>query len=274
MHRGYIKLWRKIQDSSLWKAKRVFSKAEAWIDILMEMRHSDKTDEVLIGNKMITCKQYQCIKSLDTWAERWGWTDKYAVRRFLILLSDMGKIKTENVIKTTRITVLNAGIYNNSCNASATDLQQTCNASATDLQPDKNVKNEKNVKKEKNKRVLFQKPSVHDIEEYCKNKNLQYVNAQKFIDYYESNGWMVGKNKMKSWPHAVSGWNTREMEKRGITTGPTNGDDEAEIKKLLPLYKGRHQSGETLKDWELEFINKHYSHLTTEWDQEKQNQLF
>ncbi len=33
--------------------------------------------------------------------------------------------------------------------------------------------------------------------------------AKRFFDYYESVGWVVGKNKMKSWRHAVSGWIAR-----------------------------------------------------------------
>ena len=33
--------------------------------------------------------------------------------------------------------------------------------------------------------------------------------ARRFCDYYDSNGWMVGKNKMKNWRSAVSGWVSR-----------------------------------------------------------------
>lgn len=34
--------------------------------------------------------------------------------------------------------------------------------------------------------------------------------AQKFINYYSSNGWMVGKNKMKNWRGAAAGWISRK----------------------------------------------------------------
>lgn len=36
------------------------------------------------------------------------------------------------------------------------------------------------------------------------------VNAQQFFSYYESNGWKIGRNAMKSWRAAVQNWNTRE----------------------------------------------------------------
>jgi uncharacterized protein YdaU (DUF1376 family) len=32
------------------------------------------------------------------------------------------------------------------------------------------------------------------------------IEAEKFVNYYESNGWKVGKNPMKSWTHAVNNW--------------------------------------------------------------------
>jgi len=58
----------------------------------------------------------------------------------------------------------------------------------------------------------FNKPTIEDIKLEMMNKwderNASYQ-ANRFYDYYESNGWFVGKNKMKSWRHAVSGWMAR-----------------------------------------------------------------
>jgi hypothetical protein len=58
----------------------------------------------------------------------------------------------------------------------------------------------------------FVKPTIEDIKTEMMNKwdekNATYQ-ANRFYDYYESNGWFVGKNKMKSWRHAVSGWMAR-----------------------------------------------------------------
>ena len=58
----------------------------------------------------------------------------------------------------------------------------------------------------------FNKPSVEEIKEEMLNKLDEFnatIQANKFFDYYESVGWNVGKNKMKSWRHAVSGWISR-----------------------------------------------------------------
>lgn len=48
-------------------------------------------------------------------------------------------------------------------------------------------------------------PKIEDIEAYCKERN-NSINPQQFYDFYESKGWMVGKNKMKDWKASVRTW--------------------------------------------------------------------
>lgn len=81
---------------------------------------------------------------------------------------------------------------------------------------DNNTKKEKdvtNVTSEK-KRQIFKPPSVEQVEEYCLERN-NGIDAQSFVDFYGSKGWMIGKNKMKDWKAAVRTWErsrTREKE--------------------------------------------------------------
>lgn len=51
----------------------------------------------------------------------------------------------------------------------------------------------------------FVKPTVEEIKEYAKKINAN-INAEKFFYHYEARGWMMGKNKMKSWKAAVRTW--------------------------------------------------------------------
>ena len=51
----------------------------------------------------------------------------------------------------------------------------------------------------------FVKPTIQEITDYCRERNNR-VDAQKFFNYYESNGWKVGKNPMKDWKAAVRTW--------------------------------------------------------------------
>ena len=50
---------------------------------------------------------------------------------------------------------------------------------------------------------------VHD--EIVQKKYI--VDAVTFWNYYESNGWRVGKNQMKSWKAALARWNSEELKK-------------------------------------------------------------
>lgn len=51
----------------------------------------------------------------------------------------------------------------------------------------------------------FTPPSVDDVSEYCAARG-NGVDAQRFCDFYEAKGWMVGKNKMKDWKASVRTW--------------------------------------------------------------------
>lgn len=57
----------------------------------------------------------------------------------------------------------------------------------------------------KPKRATFKKPTVDEVRAYCQERN-NNVDPERFVDYYESNGWKVGRNAMKSWQAAVRTW--------------------------------------------------------------------
>jgi hypothetical protein len=62
----------------------------------------------------------------------------------------------------------------------------------------------------------FKKPTVDEVEAYCTERDNR-VDSLKFFDFYESNGWKVGKNPMKDWKAAVRNWekNSYETAKKG-----------------------------------------------------------
>lgn len=68
------------------------------------------------------------------------------------------------------------------------------------------------VRGEKAKRFI--PPSVEEVEQYCIERS-NNIDAQSFIDFYESKGWMIGKNKMKDWKAAVRTWErSRKQENK------------------------------------------------------------
>lgn len=59
----------------------------------------------------------------------------------------------------------------------------------------------------------FTPPSLADIIDYTQD----VVLAKRFYTFYESNGWKVGKNSMKSWRAAADQWRARENNNKNTT---------------------------------------------------------
>jgi len=65
----------------------------------------------------------------------------------------------------------------------------------------------------KRKRKVFIKPTIEDIK-----KEFPTFNAESFLNYYESNGWMVGKNKMANWNATVKNWIAKDYNQHTQVT--------------------------------------------------------
>lgn len=58
----------------------------------------------------------------------------------------------------------------------------------------------------------MQRPTVWEVEYFCRTQGLTLVDAQRFVDYYEANGWKVGRNPMRSWQATARNWQRRELQ--------------------------------------------------------------
>lgn len=74
------------------------------------------------------------------------------------------------------------------------------------------------------KEKRFAPPTLENVSGYCREMGYTNVDAARFIDFYTSNGWMVGKNRMKDWKAAVRNWDRREKN-------PQRQDGAAEVAK-------------------------------------------
>jgi len=140
---GWIKIHRSITNHWLYTEKRVFSKFEAWNDILLTVNFTDA--KTIIKGNLYEVKRGQSILSLDSWSKRWNW-DKSKVRRFLnaLQLDDMVVIKSDSV--TTQLTVCNYDSYQGERNADETQMKRKRNADETQTTPIEERKKEKNEK--------------------------------------------------------------------------------------------------------------------------------
>jgi hypothetical protein len=190
---GWIKIHRSITDHWLYCEKRVFSKLEAWYDLLLNVNYCDS--KTIIKGKLYEVKRGQSIMSLESWAKRWNW-DKSKVRRFLNMLQNdsMIELVCDNI--TTQITICNYDSYQADRNADETQMKHKRNTDETQMKP---IKESKEIKK------VFIRPSIEEINAFCLENNLK-LDSQSFLDYYDSNGWKVGKNNMKDWKATVRRW--------------------------------------------------------------------
>ena len=63
------------------------------------------------------------------------------------------------------------------------------------------------------KKEGFPRPSVEEVRAYCIERG-NNVDPEQFVAFYDSNGWKVGKNPMRSWKSAVITWEKREREEK------------------------------------------------------------
>lgn len=127
-------------------------------------------------------------------------------------------------------------IFNNLKRPLSVSKNKSKNASKTNQTKIKNKSNENQMQNEKgssatksmsmsNKSMsnIFIKPSLEEVNKYCKERN-NGINAQSFIDFYESKGWMIGKNKMKDWKAAIRTWEKNSNSRQEIGPAWLNQD--------------------------------------------------
>lgn len=69
------------------------------------------------------------------------------------------------------------------------------------------------------KRKRFIPPTLDEVKAYCQERG-NNVDPERFMAYYESNGWMVGRNKMKDWKAAVRSWERSCKSTRSASSNP------------------------------------------------------
>jgi uncharacterized protein YdaU (DUF1376 family) len=111
----------------------------------------------------------------------------------------------------------------------ASAIQPELNQTSTEVQPDTQPDGQPEsnspspspspiikIQADKPPRVRFQKPTAEELTAEAIKIGLPLPEVDKFLNYYESNGWKVGKNPMKSWPAAMKGWLSRLGEASGL----------------------------------------------------------
>ena len=136
------------------------------------------------------------------------------VRTSISHLKSTGELTDLRCGNCRLITVVKWNEYqggNRPSNRQSTDNQQTSNRPLTADKEYKELKNKRNI----NINNIIP-PTLDMVREYCQERN-NSVDPESFVSFYESKGWMIGKNKMKDWQSAVRTWerSRKENQKQG-----------------------------------------------------------
>ena len=209
---GWIKLNRQITEHWLWKEKP-FTYGTAWVDLLLLANWEDK--KIPYKGKIVVCKRGDVNLSFLELSKRWGW-GRWKVKNFIDLLVNDEMVVVNATTHRTTITIVNYDKYQI---LPTTDYTTNHTTNHTTNQQQANITNkdnkDKNVKNKESRN--FVPPTLNEVKEFCESRN-NGIDAQHFIDFYESKGWMIGRNKMKNWQAAVRTWERRNKE-RGNADG-------------------------------------------------------
>lgn len=90
------------------------------------------------------------------------------------------------------------------------------------------------------KTARFHPPDMAEVKAYFAEKGGTNAQAERFFTYYESNGWRVGKNPMKKWKAAASGWISRDRDQAsGYNRKPTETVDDQLARVLAKMDRER-----------------------------------
>lgn len=117
---------------------------------------------------------------------------------------------------------------NNVAPHDASAMQVECSSSSSSTAVVKENFPTESKRKSQKKSQQFKKPTREQLCEYAQQRNFQHFDPDDFLDYYESNGWKVGRNAMKSWPHAASKWERENAKRTATRKQPTQSRSRAE----------------------------------------------
>lgn len=216
-------MWVKLHTKLLnWEWYSDINVTRLFIHLLLKANWKDRRF------KNIKVQRGSLITGRKKLAEETGLTERQ-VRTALEKLKMSNNIAIKTTTKYSIITIQNYNLYQEN------DQQNVRSATTiTDITEYTEIKKEKINKKEKK----FKKPTLEEVKNYISEKELN-IQAESFIDYYEGNGWKVGRNAMKDWKATIRNWNRRQ------------GGGEIKFKEQKPNWYGKEISEEKATEEEI-----------------------
>ena len=222
---GFITLHRQILDWEWYKNPNTLS---LFVHLLLEANFEDCRFQ---GNLI---KRGQLVTSLQSLSDASGLSVR-EVRTALSHLISTGEVTNKSLTKYRIITIFNYNKYQDmrQTERQTTDKQSTNNRQQYNKNNKNNKDNNNTLTGVGDRARRFTPPAREEVEAYCREAGIQ-IDVDRFVSYYESNGWRVGRNPMKNWKAAVQNWFRRDAQAGTPKTAADTGG-----------YHQRDYSGET-----------------------------
>lgn len=203
---GFVKLYRSLLDWEWHDDPATFT---VFVHLLLMANYEPREW------RGIHIARGQVVTGRKSLAEQTGLSEQ-SVRTALNHLKSTGEITIESTNRHSLISVVNYGkiqdmtsISTNALTANLTSDQPTANQPSTTTKEVNKLRRTKKNEEECCSRKRFTPPTVDEVQAYCTERGNR-VDAQRFVDFYASKGWLVGKSKMRDWRAAVRNWERRE----------------------------------------------------------------
>lgn len=157
--KGWIALHRNIREHWVYQEKRVFSKYEAWLDLLMDANHQN--NKFLFDGQLIEVNRGEFITSVRQLCERWGWSNT-KVNRFLEMLEHDQMLIRKSDSKKTAISIVNYDFYQRYESKETTQKRQQNDAETTQKHTNNNDKTMNNNDNNNNSPRKTRKKRVYE----------------------------------------------------------------------------------------------------------------
>ena len=220
MERGYVKLWRKTLDCGL------LQHPTAWqVFGYLLLQANSRPRRRIIAGVMTEALPGEVVTGRERLAEELGLSVQQ-IRTALNLLKKLEIVTIRSTNKYSVISLVNWDRYQQQEPASQPAVppasQPAPNQHLTTEQELKNINIPPTLSSLRSERASpkggdshrgeagrFYPPTVGEVQAYCDSRGSR-IDAQAFVDFYQSKGWKVGKNPMKDWRAAVRTWERKQ----------------------------------------------------------------
>ena len=202
MNRGYVKLWRKGEDSAVFQDAHLF---QLWSWCLWRAAWQPTKWETVRtgrGNTLVELNPGEFIFGRKSAAKAVRQPEG-SIRHRMKKLELLGNITVKVTTHYSIVSIVNWHTYQSSEDGvDHPTVQPTANQRPTNGHEEEG-KEVKALKKKSNGH--FVPPTIDQVRERIAERRIS-VDPERFVAHYQSNGWMVGKNKMKCWDSALTTW--------------------------------------------------------------------